>query len=154
MKKIVILCLVSLTILVSFSNNLIAQSDSLIINFITDIPKSLPVSEIIKLEFAISTDVAIINSQNQTNLLSLYPNPFEQSLNIKFNMEEPSDVNIRIFDIIGLEVYHHQLKECEIGEKIIQWEGKNQFGYIVQPGNYLIVIQGRSQVKYKLIQKI
>ncbi len=154
MKKIVILCLVSLTIFVSFSNNLIAQSDSLIINFISDIPKSLHVSEIIKLEFSISTDVAITNSQNQTNLLSLYPNPFESSLNIRFNMEERSDVNIRIFDIIGLEVYQHQLKESENGEKIINWDGKNQFGYIVQPGNYLIVIQGRSQIKYKLIQKI
>ncbi|TAL68291.1 MAG: T9SS type A sorting domain-containing protein [Bacteroidetes bacterium] len=154
MKKIVILCLVSLTLSVSFSNNIIAQSDSLIINFITDIPKSLPVSEIIKLEFTLSTDVEIINSQNQSDLFSIYPNPFESSLYIKFNIEEPSDVKIRIYDIIGLEVYHHQLKECENGEKIIQWDGKNQFGYIVQPGNYLIVIQAGSQVKYKLIQKI
>jgi len=154
MKKIVILCLVSLTLSVSLSNNLIAQSDSLIINFISDIPKSLPVSEIMKLEFALSTDVEIINSQNQSDLLSIYPNPFESSLYIKFNMGEPSDVNIRIYDIIGLEVYQHQLKESENGEKIIKWDGKNLFGYIVQPGNYLIVIKDRYHVKYKLIQKL
>jgi 1,4-alpha-glucan branching enzyme len=64
------------------------------------------------------------------------PNPFNAEVQMRYFVEEPSPVNIAIYDMLGREVKilvnEHQSK----GVQQIIWDGKNSQGAIVNPGNY------------------
>ena len=40
----------------------------------------------------------------KTQLISLYPNPFNSYIHLKYSLEYPSDITITLFDLTGREV--------------------------------------------------
>lgn len=80
-----------------------------------------------------------------------YPNPFNPDkgvTNIRFSVEEESDVTIEIFDVAGDLVWRKELRASP-GVTLVPWDGKNEEGEIVANGVYIyrVTADGKSVIK-------
>ena len=84
-------------------------------------------SDILYLDFSEGTDAgdnelipgfSAILEQN-------YPNPFNPNTNIRFILEEPSQVEIEVFNLKGQRVRTLVNGNYDSGEFIVNWNGKN-----------------------------
>jgi len=76
-----------------------------------------------------------------------YPNPFNSSTTIHYEISQNSLVEIRIFDVMGREVITLENKTKDIGKHLINWNGTNSNGTVVAAGIYLVQFKIRDQVK-------
>ncbi len=73
--------------------------------------------------------------------LSAYPNPFNASTNIEFNISRPGEVTLDIFDISGRRVRKITDNEnYDRGKHSLIWDGKNNAGETLPSGVYLVKI--------------
>ncbi len=85
-----------------------------------------------------SKAVEVILAPKQSSLLPAYPNPFNSSTVIKFNLQKVDHVKIRILNIRGELVRvlaDHQMKA---GEHTLYWRGVNDNNVQVPSGTYFI----------------
>lgn len=97
---------------------------------------ALSVDELIPQEFSVS---------------NAYPNPFNPTVSIDFNLPKKSDINIKIFDLLGRNIFTHNQKSQEPGKYKFQWHGLSNNGELISSGIYYVAIQYQSNI-YK--QKI
>jgi hypothetical protein len=76
--------------------------------------------------------------------LKVYPNPFNESLYIEFNLGKAQKVNCEIFYSTG-KLIKSLINDIVDGQKIIVWDGKNNNGVKLNPGNYYL--RANDQVK-------
>jgi hypothetical protein len=80
-------------------------------------------------------------------LLNNYPNPFNPSTHISFNMPYSGHISLRIFDITGklvkivLDGYVLQ------GQHELKWDGRNNFHQSVASGLYFVQLQAGNYIK-------
>jgi photosystem II stability/assembly factor-like uncharacterized protein len=74
-------------------------------------------------------------------LFNNYPNPFNPSTNIKFNVGSAGNVNLKIYDILGAEVTTLINSYLEKGEYTIGWYGKDNYGNEVVSGTYIYSLE-------------
>ena len=78
-----------------------------------------------------------INVLSESGSVKCYPNPFTDRLTIEIAITDAPILNVRIFDIDGREV--RKLYEGNGQEKkIMVWDGKNDQGLKMVPGNYFL----------------
>lgn len=78
-----------------------------------------------------------------------YPNPFNPSTQIKFSIPEPSNVTIKIYDILGKEITTLLDKEISPGSYNINWEAKDSYGQSLPSGVYLVRLNAKNnKTKY------
>jgi len=71
------------------------------------------------------------------------PNPFKAGREptlIEYNLKEPSNVIITIYDIFGQEVWHERYEAGENGgrkDNSVPWDGRNLSGKVVANGGYI-----------------
>ncbi len=70
-------------------------------------------------------------------LLQNYPNPFNPTTNITFSISEPSQVVLRIFNMVGQEVATIFSGARNAGTFTSTWNGKNSAGNYVAAGTYI-----------------
>ena len=75
------------------------------------------------------------------HLYDAYPNPFNPSTNIKYNLKHDSQVKITIYDQRGRLINTLIDKKEKSGVKSIRWNGKNTKSQSVGSGMYLYRIQ-------------
>jgi len=87
------------------------------------------------------------------------PNPFragkEETL-IEYDLKQPSNVTITIYDLLGQEVWHKAYRAGENGgnwANSIPWDGRNLSGEVVANGGYICRIWVESENKY-IVRKI
>lgn len=87
-------------------------------------------------------DESMINRPFYNDLIGAYPNPFNPGTNIRFSLEEESDVNMKIYDTKG-RLVNILIKRDKYprGEHSIYWNGKNMEGKRVCSGIYIVVIK-------------
>ena len=73
-----------------------------------------------------------------------YPNPFKQTVNIDFEIPGQSDVDIKVFDLLGRNVFTHKQVFNTPGKYRFKWNGINNSGFSVSSGIYLFVVQYES----------
>jgi len=73
----------------------------------------------------------------KTSLSNNYPNPFNPKTLISYNLTVKSEVDLRIFDILGREIAALVNEEKSAGMHTIEWDGKNSRGQQVSGGVYL-----------------
>ncbi|MGE5810962.1 MAG: alpha-amylase family glycosyl hydrolase, partial [Ignavibacteria bacterium] len=73
-----------------------------------------------------------------------YPNPFNPSTEITFQIVKPSNVNLKIFDILGREVKTLINEEKGNGRYSIRWNGDNNFNEPVSSGIYFYKLDAGS----------
>jgi len=72
-----------------------------------------------------------------TTLLPAYPNPFNESTQIVFQINETSPVKIIIYDLLGRQVRTLVNRRISAGIHEIQWNGKDESGHPLSSGIYL-----------------
>ena len=76
-----------------------------------------------------------------------YPNPFNPSTTLRFDLPELSDVNVIIYNMLGQEVKTFNMQNISAGHHSIRWNATNDLGDPVSAGVYLYQLQTRDFVK-------
>jgi len=84
-----------------------------------------------------------------------YPNPFNPTTTISYNLHQDSNVVVAIYNLLGQNVKTLVNENQVAGFHSITWDGKNDLGEGVSSGSYIIRIQtdDLSQSKKMLILK-
>ena len=92
----------------------------------------------------------VIGSIDEFLLQDNYPNPFNLSTTIRYELPESSEVTIKIYNILGAEVQAlFDKKYLNSGSHFIVWHGLNNSGIMVSTGVYFYQIQAGNLVKMK-----
>jgi len=80
--------------------------------------------------------------------LTIYPNPFNSSALISFDIHSPSQAKLKIYDVLGRTVDTVELGQLSVGSHSYLWDNqKPQLG--IASGNYIISIEIGGQVETK-----
>ena len=83
-----------------------------------------------------------------TELLPNFPNPFNPSTTIPFNLDEPQPVTLEIYNALGRRVaLLVRGEEKAAGRHVALWNGRNDAGQSVASGLYFIRFQAGQQVQ-------
>jgi enediyne biosynthesis protein E4 len=74
-------------------------------------------------------------------LFGNYPNPFNPETEIRFDLPEPANVKLMIFNTLGQKIKTLSEKEFSEGSFTIRWDGTDDFGNQVSGGLYLCRMQ-------------
>ena len=88
---------------------------------------------------------------DQYALYQNYPNPFNDRTNLSFYLAEESDFTLTIYDILGRELIHYDIKQHPPGYNSVQWNGRNWLGKRMPTGVYLVLMHARGFNKTKKI---
>jgi flagellar hook assembly protein FlgD len=86
-----------------------------------------------------------------------FPNPFNPSTNIKYNIPVESAVELRIFNILGQEVITLVDEITKAGFYNVEWDGKDNFNHRVASGIYIYSFLVKSvdgQKSFKQVRKM
>ena len=94
----------------------------------------------------IETCVLVSNDESNQlptafNLYNNYPNPFNPTTQIRYNLPEDAMVSITIYDIMGRSIRSLVNSKQTAGYRSIRWDGKNNLGESVSAGMYIYTIQ-------------
>ena len=78
-----------------------------------------------------------------------YPNPFNPSTSINYQIANPADVQITIYDINGQKVKDLVNEFKNAGEYSVTWDAKNNYGNKVASGTYFYQVQTDDFVQTK-----
>lgn len=92
------------------------------------------------------THTSIIQSNNQLNLI-VYRNPSSKlsPVTISFDVYNPGEVEILIYEITGRLVFSREIKYNNPGNKIVKWDGKENKGFSTKNGIYLVKVVSENQ---------
>jgi len=79
--------------------------------------------------------------------LTNYPNPFNPSTTISFQLLEDGKINISIFNIKGQKVRTLIDKRCPKGDHSLIWDGKNDYGNPTASGVYFYKLKVGNKTK-------
>ena len=88
---------------------------------------------------------------NTTELSNAYPNPFNPSTNINYNLSAASDVSLIIYDMKGSLVKTLVSNFEDAGKHTLIWNGKNDNGAQVSSGMYLVRMEAAGEVYQQAI---
>ena len=80
--------------------------------------------------------------QQQLKLVKAYPNPFNSSININFNITNQSNIQISIFDLNGRLISNNNLGIRRAGNQSIHWSPSDA----ISSGTYLYSIESQSNI--------
>jgi hypothetical protein len=100
--------------------------------------------------------IAENNMPTDFALFQNYPNPFNARTRIDFNLREPADIELSVFDINGNKVVALEDGRLGAGPHSVIWNGQNSGGQIVSSGIYfyqLCINGNRSATKEMILLK-
>jgi hypothetical protein len=83
----------------------------------------------------------ILPSPEET--VALYPNPFNPTVNVRFGLNQPEIVSVRVYDVRGREVALLANRSFDRGMHSLVWNGTDDHGAALGGGIYLIRLEGR-----------
>ena len=83
---------------------------------------------------------------NRAPQLDVYPNPFNPTTTIRFELERAGNVRIDVFDVGGRRVQTLLNEHRGAGQHRVQWRGRNERGTEVASGVYFVRLQSASGV--------
>ncbi|MFQ5752120.1 MAG: S8 family serine peptidase, partial [bacterium] len=86
-----------------------------------------------------------------------FPNPFNASTRILYELAQTSEVTLKIFNLMGQEVRNFQFLHQPAGRYSVDWNGQNRAGKPVASGVYLYVLEARPDAggkKFKQSKKM
>ena len=92
------------------------------------------------------------NKDYQNHLYQNFPNPFNPTTVIKYELDKPGNVSLKIFDMLGREINTLVNEIQDEGFHFAVWNGKNSNGYKVSSGIYIYsLISESGAVSKKLV---
>mgnify|MGYP001418757669 CR=1 FL=1 len=92
-------------------------------------------------------NIAEDNIINKFNLLDVYPNPFNSSLNIRYFVNDSRKIEISIYNILGQKISTIYKGEKSFGENNFIWNANNYASGVY----FISVINGNSILKKKIL---
>ncbi|SVD22074.1 uncharacterized protein METZ01_LOCUS374928, partial [marine metagenome] len=88
-------------------------------------------------------------------LLENYPNPFNLTTTLRFDVPEVSNITLTIYNMLGQRVRSFNMQSTPAGYHAVTWDGTNDLGKQVSAGVYLYRIQAGefTQTKKMLLLK-
>jgi subtilisin family serine protease len=84
--------------------------------------------------------------------LSAYPNPFNNTINIRYSVKKEQKLKISIFNILGEEIIKLNKGHNFQGSHLISWDGKDRSGNLVASGIYFVVLNSSKKLlNYKIL---
>ena len=87
-----------------------------------------------------------------------YPNPFNPTTTIKYQLPQQSEVTLSIYNVLGQKVRTLLNANLEAGYHSVEWDGRNDVGVQVASGVYIYRFQARqvgsSTSDYLKVQKM
>lgn len=80
-----------------------------------------------------------------------YPNPFNPSTRVDFNLNNPADVKLAVYNILGQRIKVLINSNLPAGNYTAEWNGLDSFGKSVSSGVYLLMLEAGKQ---RLMQKM
>jgi len=105
----------------------------------------IPYSAVYKANSIILEDVEL--QIEEFALFENFPNPFNPSTHIAYQIETVGDVKISISDIRGREIQSWTAKAQEAGYHEVVWNGQNSQGKSVSAGVYLLRVQAGHDIQ-------
>ncbi len=100
----------------------------------------------------VAADVFAADVPESFELLGCFPNPFNASTRISFNVPNHSDVSLRFYDLLGREVMQATVSVQAPGQYSYVWNGTNTAGESVSTGLYFVRLQaGAAAVTGKVL---
>ena len=96
-----------------------------------------------------STDNLLI--PEKFNLKDAYPNPFNPTTQISYDLPREEFVDLSIYDLTGRKVKSLVNENQSEGQKTIQWDATNDNGLSVSAGVYLYTIKAGEYTQTKKI---
>ena len=76
-----------------------------------------------------------------------YPNPFNPTTTIGFELPEKQFVSIEIFNLLGQQINSLMKETLDVGRYSVNWNGKNKNGIPVQSGVYFVRMRSGNYIK-------
>ena len=95
---------------------------------------------------AVATDFAI---PTKFLLHTPYPNPFNITTTLRYDLPEQATVNIIIYDLLSRQVRTLVNQTQDAGYKSVIWNATNDYGKPVSAGVYLYKIQAGEYIQTK-----
>ena len=83
------------------------------------------------------------------NLYDNYPNPFNPTTSITFDLSTESPVKLEIYDIAGHKIITLINEQRQAGTYQVIWNGQDNLGNSVASGLYVYRIQAGTFVQFK-----
>jgi hypothetical protein len=90
---------------------------------------------------SVDTDPTVLG---EYSLSQNYPNPFNPATTIKFELAKASQVQVKIYDVLGKEIKELINRKLAAGRYDLLWNGKNREGISVGSGVFIYEIQAKS----------
>ena len=96
---------------------------------------------------------AFVSEISNANISSnAYPNPFSDFVTITYQLKNPSQTSVTVFDLLGNEVKNLSYQYNNAGSSSVLWDGKNEAGIKVPSGVYFYTIRsGNSETTGKIV---
>ena len=93
--------------------------------------------------------LSTVNEQIPTEfaLYENYPNPFNPTTTLRFDLPEVSDVRVVIYNMLGQKIKTFNMNSISAGSHSIRWNATNDMGDPVGAGVYLYQFQAKDFVK-------
>ncbi len=102
--------------------------------------------------FYINTQLTDIREISNSNLVTCFPNPFKNTIEILINKEYSGKATIGIYSLNGMLVNTILDEELQAGEHTIEWNACNSNGQKVSKGAYLLKYNdGKKDIIEKII---
>ena len=75
--------------------------------------------------------------------IKVYPNPFNNSVNLEFFLTQNTKLAITVFDINGRNIWQKNKQNYFSGKHTLTWKGQNNNGKEVSSGIYFISVSGQ-----------
>ncbi len=96
-----------------------------------------------------------LRDQASSGMLSIFPNPFNSSTQIRYTLKEGAKVQIIIYNTLGQQIRILENNFIGPGSHTIQWDGTDAYGHSLAGGSYICCIQAdtyRELVKILLVK--
>ncbi|MDG2398462.1 MAG: FlgD immunoglobulin-like domain containing protein, partial [Candidatus Marinimicrobia bacterium] len=85
----------------------------------------------------------------QFTLHENYPNPFNPTTTLRFDLPEVSDLTLSIYNMLGQKVKTFNMQSIPAGYHAIKWNGKNDHNQSVSGGVYIYKLQSRKEMQMR-----
>lgn len=83
------------------------------------------------------------------SLAQNFPNPFNPSTTIAYDLNKAADVELAVYNILGQKIRTLVTKNLQAGEYSAQWNGRNNEGNLVASGIYFYQLKAGDQIQVR-----
>ena len=76
-----------------------------------------------------------------------YPNPFNPTTTLRFDLPEVSNITLTIYNMLGQKIRTYDMQSTPAGHHTLKWNATNDYGDPVGAGVYLYQLQSKDFVK-------